>query len=572
MPLPKYNGPKTRPVYELSIRLTFILTALVSIAPVLGAQRVTGPWEDATIPARGVLRIGINPRFGQWQEQLDANGNRVPLGARLSPDSLGASLPFVAGIAPALTVLTGLPSPPLSFGTLRTSIDVTEARTHISLDYGLTSRIGLQALIPYVKNRVHVLPVLNEGGIGATIGFNPALSVAGARQQNGLVVANIGTAATMLSAELTRCMGSADPSCAAINADRAGATALVQLAGLVSGAVASVYGTAAVPGALYAPVAGSTLHTAVDARLTSLNTQFRTFLGAPTAGEWIGARPVPAVPGAAADLEELLGGEASGILARPLGDYEHSNVGDIEVGAKVLLLDTFGPPATAPLPRRGAMRLAVAAVYRLGTGQLDLPHDFTDIGTGERQADLEVRGLADFAFGPRLWVSGVFRLGVQQADQLVRRIPGSTSDPFPEAASEQEVSRDLGDVMEMEIAPRYVPNDELSISANYRFRTKGSDSYSGTFQVTGADGTPLTLDAAVLGAGTDQKEHQAGFAVTYSTVRANALRRARWALELSYIHTQVMSGSGIPRIQMNGLALRLYRPGRVSPVRTPASR
>ena len=547
-------------MYERTLRrLLFLVAACVISAPVLGAQRVTGPWEDAGIAPRGVLRIGISPRFGQWKERLTATGDRESLGAAVSPDSIGAGVPFVAGIAPALAVLTGLPTPPLSLGSLRTRVDVTEAQTHISLDYGLTARIGLQALIPYVKNRVHVLPIVNEGGQGATLGFNPAQSFNGARQQNDLVVTTIGTAASRLSGELTRCQGSADPTCAAINADRAGAMALVQLANQVSGAVASVYGSAATPGAVYAPVAGGALHTAVDARLTSLNTQFRTFLGAPTTGEWISARPVAAVPLAAADLDELLGGEVFGIQARPLGDYEHSHVGDIEVGAKIKLLDTFGPPASAPLPRAGALRLAVAGIYRLPTGQLDLPNDFTDVGTGDRQADLELRGFGDLAVGPRFWISSVLRIGIQRPDRLVRRIPVSSADPFPEVARELEVSRDLGDVMELELAPRYVPNDEFSISARYLYRTKGVDSYVGTFQVTSADGTPLSLDASALEVGTDQKEHQLGFAVTYSTVRAHSLRRARWPLEISYVHAQVMSGSGIPRVQMNGIAFRIYR-------------
>lgn len=568
MPLPKYNGPKPSIMHERSFRwLPIVVAVLVTVAPALHAQRVTGPWEDATIAPRGVLRIGISPRWEQWKERHDADGNREPLGAGVSTDGLGGSLPlvfgarvpFMAGLAPALTVLSGLPSPPLSLGALSTRLDVTQVQTQISLDYGLTSRIGLQALIPYVKNRVHVQPIMNQGAIGATIGFNPALSFAGARQQNGLVLTSIGTAATRLSTELTRCMGSQDPTCTAINADRSGATALVQLASQVSVAFTSVYGTATTAGALYAPVAGSTLHSAVDARLTSLNTQFRTFLGAPTTGEWINGRPVGAVPFAAADLDELLGGDAAGILARPLGDYEHSHVGDIEVGAKFLVLDTFGPPAISPLPRAGAMRLAVAGIYRLGTGQLDLPNDFTDVGTGDRQADLELRGLFDFAFGPRLWVSSVLRLGIQRPDRLVRRIPSGIADLFPEAVSQFQVSRDLGDAMELEFAPRYVPNDEFSISARYRYRNKGVDTYQGTFPVNSVDGTPLTLDASVLDAGTEQKEHQFGFAVTYSTVRANSRGSAKWPLEVSLLHTEVLSGSGIPRIQMNGLALRVYR-------------
>ena len=80
-------------------------------------------------------------------------------------------------------------------------------------------------------------------------------------------------------------------------------------------------------------------------------------------------------------------------------------------------------------------------------------------------------------------------------------------------------SRDLGDVIEFEVTPRYLPNDEFSVSALYRYRSKDADTYEGTFQVSSADGTPLSLNAATLGLGTEQTEHQFGFAVTYSTVR-----------------------------------------------------
>jgi hypothetical protein len=308
----------------------------------------------------------------------------------------------------------------------------------------------------------------------------------------------------------------------------------------------------------------------VDGRLTALSTQFRTFLGAPTSGEWITGRPVGAAPIGAAGLAALLG-DSLGALARPLGDYEHSHVGDIEVGAKFLLVNTFGPVATAPLPKRGALRVAVAGVYRLGTAQLDLPEDFTDVGTGDRQVDMELRGFGDVAIGPRFWISSVLRFGIQRPDKIIRRIPASATDLFPEAARQVEVDRDLGDVMELEVAPRYVPNDEFSIAGLYRYRSKAADSYSGTSTVMSADSTPLTLDASVLNTGTTQKEHMLGFSVTYSTVRAYARGTAKWPLEVSYLHTEVRGGEGVPRLQMNGIGLRIYRPGRGNPLKVPAN-
>ena len=237
-------------------------------------------------------------------------------------------------------------------------------------------------------------------------------------------------------------------------------------------------------------------------------------------------------------------------------------MGDIEVGAKLILLDTFGSGAVSPSLRgAGALRLAVAGIYRLPTGQLDLPWEFTDVGTGDRQADIEVRGFVDAALGSRLWTSAVLRYGIQRPDRLVRRIPDRVGDPFPEIAREHEVSRDLGDFVELEVAPRYVPNDAFALSVLYRYRSKGKDTYAGAFDVTSTDGTPLSLDASVLGIGTAQTEQLLGLALTLSTVRGYALRQAMWPLEVSLVHTRVMSGrGGVASQASTGVVLRLYRP------------
>lgn len=539
-----------------------MLAACLGVTPAARAQRVLGPWEDATIPPRGVLRTAIGVHFGHWSRRFGLDGTAESLGADLTRDSLGpAVLPGMGGLATALDALVG-PGSALTLGSLRTRLEVTEARVPITIDYGVTDRIGIGFVVPYVKNHVHVTASPNAEGPAATLGLNPAWSFPGARIRNDAVVAGIGAAASTLTGELARCQGLTDPSCAAINADRQGAAALVVQAGLAADAVASVFGTSTVSGSAYAPLAGGPLQQAVNARLTALGDAFAGFLGPAQGGQWIPARPVAAPLLAGADLDKLIGDPAWGISARPLSDYEHSHIGDVELGVRLKLLDGFGSGVTAAaLPRPGALRLTVAGIYRLGTGQLDLPYDFTDVGTGDRQADLEVRALADVAIGRRIWASGAVRYGVQRPDRLVRRIPDRAGDPFPEAVREQEVSRDLGDVLEFELAPRWVPGDAFSFSALYRHRTKGEDRFAGTFGVTSTDGTPLDLDAGVLGAGTKQVERLLGLAATYSTVRGYALRQSRFPLEVSLVHTRVLGGrGGVPSHGATGLVFRLYRP------------
>jgi len=544
------------------------LLTLLWAQPAAG-QRAFGPWEDATIAPKGMLRLGVGVHFGRWEERFARLGTRrESLGTDFTRDSLGpALLPGMGPLASSLDALVGNAGP-LTLGSLDTRLVVTEAVTPITLEYGLSSRMGLQVVVPYVKNHVHVTPNPNASGGGATLGLNPAWAYEGARTKNDLVIGNLTDAATTLTSELARCLGSVEASCSTINADRQGATALVAVAGETAAALASVFGTSTVSGSAYAPLAGSALQQALDSRLTTLSDDFAAFLGAAPSGEWIAARPVAASLLAAADLDRLVGDSVFGIGGRVLSDYEHSNIGDIEVGAKFLLLDTFSGVTASELPRPGSLRLAVAGIYRLATAQQDLPYDFTDVGTGDHQPDLELRGFADLAIARRLWTSAVLRYGIQRPDRVVRRIPANVGDPFPEFAREQDVSRDLGDFMELEFAPRYSPNDAFTFSAQYRYRTKQEDVWRGTFDVTSVDGTPISLDAAVLGIGTAQTEQHLGMAITFSTLRGYALREARWPLEVSLVHTTTLAGKGgIPARTATGIAVRLYKPLRANPLR-----
>jgi hypothetical protein len=403
-----------------------------------------------------------------------------------------------------------------------------------------------------VKTRVEVYPFTVAAG---TLGANPAFAVAGtaARTRNQVVVTELGAAASMLQAELARCLGSSDASCSAINANRQAATELVTSATATANGIAFVYGTPTSTGAPYAPVDRGLLHNAIDARLANLNNQFIALLGEPTSGDWIAARPVAAAPLAYADFQRILSDTSIGIAARPFTDVEYSHVGDVEVGAKILLVDTYGHRIGSVPTRGSGIRLAVAGLLRLPTAQLAKPDDFIGIGTGDRQTDVEVRGFLDLVLHQRLWTSAVLRYGMQRPDRLVMRITDSPGDPFPSLLREHEVARDLGDFMELEVAPRYVPNDALGFSLDYRFRSKGADTYSG-FSLP-ADG----IDASTLGLGTEQEEHRVGAAITYSTVRGYNERQSRWPVEVSLMHTRVISGRGVPRYNATGVAVRLYR-------------
>ena len=561
----KYNGRRWR-VLRPRCR-TGALVACVAVTVTLPrdvrAQRVLGPWEDATIVPAGVLRAGISTAWSHANERFRRTGSGVEsLGADFTRDSLGPSVFEAASLLTSpLQTLTGLAQPPLSLGRLSMRIEHTAYTTPITLDYGINRRVSIGATIPYIKNRVEVFVRPNPNGPEGTIGLNPAWSVAGARTRNEQVVTELQSAATFLQSELARCQGSSDPTCASVNADRNAAAELVTRAGQAADAVAALYGTSTVNGAPFAPIAGTTLSNAVDAQLGTLSGQFDSFLGAATAGAWVGDRPVPAPPVAYADLQRLLTDSSYGIVAVPLDNIEHSHLGDIEIGAKVLLLDTSGSPyGDAPTPRRLGARLAAAAIVRLPTAQLDSPNDFVDVGTGDRQRDLEFRGFFDLIVGPRFWATTVVRYGMQMATSQERRITDTPDDPFPARYRLQQVQRTPGDFLEVEVAPRWVPNESFSFSASWRYRNVPADTYSGAaITVQDLTGATRTLDPATLGLGTAQREQRLGFAMTFSTLRGYAHRRSPWPMEVSLTHEQVLGGRGVDKSFVTSVGIRLYR-------------
>ncbi|WP_273368216.1 hypothetical protein, partial [Alicyclobacillus herbarius] len=165
----------------------------------------------------------------------------------------------------------------------------SEYRTTIALEIGLARGLAAAVIVPYVKNRVEVFPRPIADGPSANVGLNPALRFLGARTRNGQVVSELEAATARLQAELIRCQGSSEPSCAAINADRDGAAALSMQASRVAEAIAAIYGTQARPGLPFAPLELGQLQAAVRQRLELLNSQFRNYIGGAPSGEWIQA-------------------------------------------------------------------------------------------------------------------------------------------------------------------------------------------------------------------------------------------------------------------------------------------
>ncbi|MBK6488694.1 MAG: hypothetical protein IPF98_18010 [Gemmatimonadetes bacterium] len=209
--------------------LATALFAILVLQPhAAAAQRILGPADDATVVPRGLFRIGVQPTWGRANERFSdgLNGRKKGVPERLAidfdVDSLTPSrFEPLRPLTSALQTLTGNTLNPSTLGRLRVDFDYSSVTTPITLEYGVTRRLTVGVLVPYVKTRNELTMNPNPDRTGGTIGINPARALAGARAQNLLVTTQLGEAVTRLQGALTSCQGSAAPKCTAINADRA---------------------------------------------------------------------------------------------------------------------------------------------------------------------------------------------------------------------------------------------------------------------------------------------------------------------------------------------------------------
>ena len=536
------------------IRRATAAAAVLALPTALHAQRVLGPTTDATVVPRGMLRVTTGPEWTRGHERYSAGRGRVPKGevepfaADFNLDSLGpGQFPALAAVSAGVrSIVGGTSGLPVTLGPLETRFDVSVARTPIHVEYGLTRRLTIGAMFPLVKTWTEVSLQPNKNRDGSTVGLNPR-----GYATNQTVVSQLQAAAQALGQLLQSCSGSTAPECTAVNADRARAQALVQSATAAATGVESVYGTsAAKPGSRFAPADSSTLQRSIASRLGALSADFLAFLGAPLTGTgWITARPVGATQFSWGNLQRVLTDTAYGIGADSLISVAMNRLGDVEVGGRFLLFDGVGGIPQLARPSGVRLRLAVEGVVRFGTATRDSIHHFADVGTGDGQRDLEGRVMADLLMGRRAWASVSARYTLQQGDEIRQRVPGTASDPFPDASRIAVLQRDLGDAISLEVSPRYVVSDNLGLSATWQLYRKGSDRY------TGSAGPELAL----LESGSDQVVQRALVSVTYSTLAQYFQQKARTPMEVSLTVGRSLAGSGgVMKQSVTALTVRVY--------------
>ena len=550
---------------------------------VLESQTVSGAGDDAIPVTRGMMRIRITGQWNDWDSAYRDSAGRTVKRALLSgvAGQLDArSLPQLQPAESAIQALAGRPAFSLSLGALEARGDVRQSTAPISVDVGLTNRLSLTLLVPYVESRDNTQLILNRRGVGATVGANPAFGPIGtpasgsttvdngsaARAINGALLGEISRARTHLAAEITRCGDAAATMCEAIRANPSGAQALLTRSISTANAIATVYGDSARGGSPVVPFAASLLGEQIAGSIYTLRTSFESF-GVTTISE--NSRVVGATsaygPGT---LNALASDSALGLGYNRLGNTRRAGIGDVDLTASYLLFDSFKANQRMRLTSTSrAARALVAVGWRFGSAGSDRALDAFDVPIGSGYNALLARGTGDLIFNRRFWASASVRLIKPFSDNIVVAVPLRTDSAIFTPFSLASAKRSPGTQIEFELAPRISFGDFFGLSAAYLFRRVGVSSLSPNGNSSGVDS--LAGGSVIFPAEAEQlfftetaaSNFQAvSFGASFSTLTSYVRNRSKLPLELSYVHTSSISASGqfVPAVSTDRLELRIY--------------
>ena len=529
----------------------------VALADVARAQATLSHTDDATPIPSGWVRLSVLNVWERYDSWFVEGGAMRALGDELSTDSLGPrQLPRLAPIEGGLQTLTNNPSQRLTFGRLDVRSDARIVTTPIALEYGITRRLSLGVVVPIVQTRRTAQVRVNQRATGDTaktsnVGIMPVDGRVAQAAKNAQFVADLARSATTLNALLARCVQNpAAAECDPVRGKEAAAAAAAKRAADFAGAVATAYGITPTT-AVVAPLAGSALATTIDAQRLALQTQLATYVP----GTVLGTLPTATTEFSYIDLQGragvrgLLGSELGGGLDS-IATTERLGIGDVEVRARVLLLDHVQRDS---LPIHGPqVRLGLAGIVRFATSRPDSATNLIDIGTGEG-AGIEVRSSLDVRSGRvGATVSGRYATFFERTVRVPLVGYPIAGFPYPQFG---EVSRTGGNVFGLDVTPRVFVGDWLAFEGMYGHEHTDAATF------TGAEASPCSactpLPNSILP--TPLTVQRLGIGVRYSTVDAFLRRRARYPIEVIYRHLETITGdAGAPKIFRDQIQLRLY--------------
>lgn len=541
---------------------------IAAVTPPASAQRVLGVGDDALVLPRGVLRFRTLAQWTEFNERYGMDtpgrpdGALEPLGVDFTLDTIGLrQFPNLATLQSGIQQLTGNPSWYATLGNAQVRLRDQITAFPFVLEAGISKRFSIGIQVPYVRTNASVSLNVNTTGIEGNLGFNPAaFGNTTAAAQNAAMLSQFTADSTSLKIALDNCQANPTaPGCPQLNAQRSTATSLIASATAFARGVNSIFSTSP-----FVPIVGTDAQLTLEARVAAFKAAYASFapFGVPpitTSGPFASQNRLTVT-----DAQRILTETAFGIVAEPLAPVRRSHLGDIDIGAKFSVYDSFDGSTEARMSPHGLnFRTAVGGIVRLPTGQIESPNNLVDLGTGRGVAALEGRWFGDLLVGSHFWQSFVVRFNKPFADKQEMRIIDLPSEELAFVYRRQTVDRQLGSAFEFETTPRIVLNDFFAVSGQYVYRRKNQDHYKGKFTipttVTGLS-APLDIDAATLDLETETREHRLGGGISFSNLYSFDKGKAKIPFEATYLHWQTTKGWGgnQPKFFTDQIQVRLY--------------
>jgi hypothetical protein len=488
----------------------------------------------------GVARISFEPKYLDYRERFDVNGNFEVLGTDFS-DSVGSSRLFPTLQGPELAVRSIIADPTyaMNVGAVVTTLDADIRRFPLNVHYGLTDWLTVTASLPIVATRAQVDFMVDS--TSSNVGWNQvasqaanAIALAEIQALLGELEAGVAFVEAEIAAGGYGCPTS--QTCADAQALVVRARQLKLDLGELSG-VGEVGGPATVIPA-FVPLASSSAGQAIINAVAIVSGELVT-LGASAITT---VYPLPSARLSAADVNTMLQDSAYGHAADPLEFVKfRQKLGDAELGVRVGLL------------RAGALRTVVSGTVRLPTGKLDSPDNYTDIGTGDGQPDIELGFEGYWQPSPFLALATMASYNLQLTHQLVRRAT-SHDEPLAPLFTRGTVSRNLGDELRVGVFPSLRLSDAFTVYGSALYYRKSTDRFTVVDPTdSGYAGNPSRLEFE-----TTQSTWSFGGGVFYRAARGRT--GAALPVEAGVDYRAALRGSGgqTPKSVSLNFYLRLF--------------
>lgn len=536
----------------LAIRATRLATVALLIALALPAAASAQEPYSPLVPG-GMLRLSIRGDYLTFSQRFGTATDNVEDDALRSLSELFAGVigpttfPTLTSFEDAVQTAADM-AYTANFGSLDVAIEKSSARVPLSLDAGVFDWLTVGATVPLIKNQTEFLGFFSADSASVNAGFSPGLD-------NGSLVA---TFLAGLRSSVTRYDSFRATTCEADPNSPlcVEATAIAAAALAFHGSLATMYDSG------MAPLVWSEAGIALQARLLRFREAFRAVGVATSSGDV----PLSNTPLTADDLPTLLSDPRFGIEASyPLEEWTPLwALGDIEFRADANLFQAGDPESSRQLT------LGAGALVRLPTGTQDDPTNFLDMGTGDGQTDVELRGWMNGRSGQfGLWLD--LRYGLQMKGSTERRVFDDAFAITP-SWSQAKLEWDPGDYQSVEVAPWFQPNEAFSVVAGFRYFSKGKDRFILAEGVL-PNGDAAVPDPNILVAGSEMwsSEYTVGMVYNRAGNGGHGGRSAGqptsdtqlpsddYPLEIRALYRSVFMGQGVPAAETIEVQFRLFR-------------